>query len=70
MHAGTGLFPMLVDGQNALLAPPDDPERLAAAIRVMTDPDLRQRLATAPRELSHYFEWETLAQRHLAIYDR
>lgn len=71
VRAGTGLFPMLVDGQNALLAPPDDPERLAAAVtRVMTDPDLRQRLAAAARELSHYFEWETLAQRHLAIYDR
>ncbi len=71
VRASTGLFPMLVDGQNALLAPPDHAEILAAAVtRMMTDSDLRQRLATAARELSHHFEWETLAQRHLAIYDR
>ncbi len=71
VRASTGPFPMLIDGQNALLAPPDRPETLAAAVtRAMTEPGLRQRLATAARELSHQFEWETLAQRHLAIYDK
>ena len=45
VRAGTGLFPMLVDGQNALLAPPDDPERLAAGRNARDD---RSRLASAP----------------------
>ena len=69
VRAGLGLFPMLEDGRSALLVPPDDPARLTAAVtRVMTDPDLRSRLAAAALTLSHYFEWETLAARHLETY--
>ncbi|MGQ9489557.1 MAG: glycosyltransferase family 4 protein [Anaerolineae bacterium] len=69
VRAGHGLFPMLVDGESALLVPPDDPVRLAAAVaRVMTEPDLRSRLAAAARALARHFEWETLAQRHLDVY--
>ena len=41
-----GLFPMLRDGESALLVPPEDPVRLADAVeRVMIDPELRLRLA-------------------------
>ncbi len=69
VRTGPGLFPMPVDNQTALLAPPDDPLRLAAAVtRVMTEPDLRSRLAAAALALAHHFEWETLAQRHLEAY--
>ncbi len=69
VRAQPGLFPMLSDGGSALLVPPDDPMRLAAAVtRVMTEPDLRARLATAALALSRHFEWETIAQRHLELY--
>ncbi len=69
VRTGPGLFPMLADGQSALLAPPDDPVRLAAAVtRIMTEPDLRSRLAAAAQKLARHFEWETLAKRHLELY--
>lgn len=71
VRAGPDLFPMLVDGQSALLTPPDDPVRLAAAVmRLMTEPGLHQGLAAAALALSHHFEWETLAQRHLVLYGK
>jgi glycosyltransferase involved in cell wall biosynthesis len=69
MRAGPGLFPTLADGQNALLAPPEDPHLLAEAVtRVMTEPGLRQRLSSASAALSRAFEWDTIARRHLEVY--
>ncbi len=63
------LFPMLRDGESALLVPPEDPVRLAAAVeRVMTDPALRVRLAEAAAGLSKQFEWDAIARRHLEVY--
>jgi len=63
------LFPSLRDGENALLVPPEDPVRLAAAVeRVMTDPALRARLSEAAITLSRQFEWDTIAERHLETY--
>jgi glycosyltransferase involved in cell wall biosynthesis len=64
-----GLFPMLRDGENALLVPPEDPVCLAAAVeQVMTDPLLRARLSQAAAGLSKQFEWDAIARRHLAMY--
>ena len=64
-----GLFPMLRNGESALLVPPEDPLRLAAAVeRVMTDPALRARLSEAAITLSKQFEWDTIAARHLEAY--
>jgi polysaccharide biosynthesis protein PslF len=64
-----GLFPMLRDGDSALLVPPEDPVRLAAAVeRVLTDPSLRLQLSRAARELSKKFEWDAIAHRHLEVY--
>ena len=64
-----GLFPMLQDGESALLVPPADPARLAAAVeRAMTDPARMARLSTGALALSRQFEWATLAQRHLEAY--
>lgn len=69
VRASAGIFPMLVDGESALLVPPDDPIRLAAAVtRIMMEPDLRSRLGAAALALSHYFEWPTIAKRHLEMY--
>ena len=64
-----GIFPMLRDGESALLVPPEDPVHTAAAVeRVMTDPALRARLSEAAVKLSKQFEWDTLAERHLEAY--
>jgi glycosyltransferase involved in cell wall biosynthesis len=62
-------FPMLEDGENALLTPPEDPERMADAVtRLMTGPALRSRLGAKAAVLSRQFEWETIAQAHLLAY--
>jgi glycosyltransferase involved in cell wall biosynthesis len=46
-----GLAEIVVDGENGLLVPPDDPAALATAIgRLLDDPDLARRLADRGRE--------------------
>ena len=63
------LFPMLRDGDSALLTPPEEPARLAAAVQnVMADPALAARLAAAAQTLAKQFEWDTIARRHLETY--
>lgn len=60
VRAEPSSFPMLADGQNALLVPPDDPIKLAAAVaRAMTEPDARPRLGAAALNLARNFEWKT-----------
>jgi glycosyltransferase involved in cell wall biosynthesis len=69
VRAAQGVFPMLCDGENARLVPPEDPTRMAAAVgEVMSDAILRARLASAALELSHHFEWDTIARQHLQAY--
>ena len=66
-----GLFPMLRDGESALLVPPEEPVRLAASVeRVMTDRELRLRLAQGAIQLSKQFTWDAIARRHLEVYGR
>ena len=57
---GAKLEEQFVDGENVLLCPPEDPERLAAAIlRVVHDPQLYGRLqAGACRLARDYFSWD------------
>jgi glycosyltransferase involved in cell wall biosynthesis len=62
-------FPLPEHGVSALLAPPDDPAQLAAAVStLMSDASLRARLAAAAAELSRQFAWEAIARRHLEAY--
>jgi glycosyltransferase involved in cell wall biosynthesis len=62
-------FPMLEDGESALLVAPDQPSRMAeAVIRLMTGNALRSHLAAKAAVLSRQFEWETIAQGHLLAY--
>ena len=64
-------FPMLEDGDSALLTPPEQPIRMAeAVIRLMTGNALRSHLAAKAAVLSRQFEWETIAQGHLLAYRR
>lgn len=62
-------FPMLEDGVNALLTPPEDPVRMADAVaHLMTGAALRSLLSAKAAVLSRQFEWETIAQGHLLVY--
>jgi glycosyltransferase involved in cell wall biosynthesis len=52
------------DEENCLLAPPRDPEALAAAIvRVLTDPTLAERLRRAGPPTAARFTWEAAVER-------
>jgi glycosyltransferase involved in cell wall biosynthesis len=71
MKAMQDVFPALRDGANARLVPPEDPDRMAAAVsEVMGAPALQARLGAAALELSHEFEWDTIARHHLQAYDQ
>jgi glycosyltransferase involved in cell wall biosynthesis len=62
-------LPELVDRENVLLVPPEDPQALADTIeQLAADPDLRQRLGTGARILSERFRWEKIAAETLDLY--
>ena len=59
----------LADGESALLTPPGDGPALAGALEaVLTDPDLRRRLASGGSPVVERFTWEASARRHLDVY--
>ena len=60
-------IPEVVPHQRAgLLVPPRDPEALAAALlRLLTDPEQRQRLADGGRAHARSFSWDRVAEDFL-----
>ncbi len=59
----------LVDGRNALLAAPDDPDGLARAlVRVVSDPGLAATLRKAGLATARRFDWGASADRHIDLY--
>jgi polysaccharide biosynthesis protein PslF len=69
--ASGGPFPALLDGESALLAPPDDPAAIAAGVTgLLSDPALRSRLSAGALALSRHFEWDTIAQQHIEMYSK
>ena len=64
-----GTLPPLIDSQNCLLVPPDDPEALAQAIaQLLASPQLRDRLAEGARSLGAAFSWPEIARKTLQLY--
>lgn len=64
-------LPELDDGENILLAPPDDADALATAVtRVAADPALQQRLGDGAAALSRQFAWERIAIRTADLFAR
>jgi phosphatidylinositol alpha-mannosyltransferase len=58
-------------GVDALLVPPGDPDALADALRrVLTEPELVERLVTAGDERARQFSMTELAGRYEALYER
>jgi glycosyltransferase involved in cell wall biosynthesis len=62
---------MIADGENGLLVPPADEGRLAAAMdRLLTDADLRARLAAGAAERVQRFTASSVAERLETVYAR
>jgi glycosyltransferase-like protein len=60
----------LTHGESALLVAPGDDEALAAALAaVVTDADVRARLAAAGATVARRYEWAASAARHVEVYD-
>lgn len=56
-----GLPYLLEDGQDALLAPPNDPGAMAAAVRrLLTEPGLAERLSRNARRKAESFDWSAI----------
>ena len=62
-------LPRLMDEENVLLVPPEDPSRTATAIqRLMIEPTLRERIRQGACKLAEAFRWEDIAARHVEVY--
>lgn len=61
----------IIDGENMVLAPPEDPEALAGRVRELAhSAELRERLAQGATELSRLFSWESIAEDTLELFER
>lgn len=66
-----GGLPRLVDGENVMLVPPDDPHAIVQAVeRVMSSPELAARLQRGARETAQFFAWDKIADAHLVLYEK
>lgn len=68
---GTGKGVEIRDGENALLAPPQDPRRLAEAVmRLAKDAPLREKIRAGAKQLADNFTWDKIAAQHFDLYQR
>jgi D-inositol-3-phosphate glycosyltransferase len=67
-----GLLDTVIDGVTGLLVPPQRPDRLAqAVIRLLGDPEQRERLGrTAQEWVRSRFEWGVVARSTLEVYEQ
>jgi glycosyltransferase involved in cell wall biosynthesis len=66
-----GMLDVLVDGENALLVPPEDPVRLTEAIEaVLRDEALARRLSEAAREIVRNLQPENEKRAWIELYQR
>ena len=66
-----GYREVVTDGVEGLLVPPRDPEALAAGlVRVLTEPQLAERLGRAGRERARSFDWPVVVDRLEELYGR
>ena len=66
-----GIPELVVDGETGLLVPPGDPDALADALgKLITDPELRQRLGAAGRARAEAcFDLPGFRQAHIRLYE-
>jgi len=67
-----GMVDFVEDGVNGLVVPPDDPGRLAEAIRRLAhDPALRARMGRRNAEQTRsQYTWEGVVEAYVTVYDR
>lgn len=66
-----GLEDLIEHEHNGLLAKPDSPVDLAAALaRVLQDDAWLHRASTAARQFAEGYGWDSIARRHLELYSR
>lgn len=53
------------------VVPPEDPEQLAEAlVYVLRNPGAREAMAEASREMASELSWDTIAEKHVDLYER
>ena len=61
--------PLLINGENILLVPPDEPASTAEAVeRIASAPKLRDRLSRGASALAERFTWERIAAQTAELY--
>ena len=64
-----GLAFLIEDGETGYTVPADDPRALADQLeRIITSPDLRERLAVQAEEIAQGYGWEKIAARVVDLY--
>lgn len=64
-------LPVLRDGENALLVPPDDASAIIIAVtRIATSPGLAAQLSSNARLTARAFSWDKIADDHAALYEK
>jgi glycosyltransferase involved in cell wall biosynthesis len=64
-----GIPYLLAHDQDALLVPPDDPRAMAAGIRrLLTEPDLAERLSLHARQKAEQFDWSVILPQWEALF--
>jgi glycogen synthase len=66
-----GIKEVVVDGETGFLVPPEDPDKLAAAIsKVLDDPQLAARMGKAGRaRVLDQFTWDRIAEKTISMYE-
>ena len=66
-----GIKEVVVDGETGFLVPPEDPDKLAAAIsKVLDDPQLAARMGKAGRSrVLEQFTWDRIAEKTISMYE-
>lgn len=64
-----GGIPYLLENEHdALLVPPNDPEAMAAAVkRILTEPQLAERLSRNARRKAEQFDWSVILTKWEAL---
>jgi glycosyltransferase involved in cell wall biosynthesis len=66
-----GLADLVTPNRTGLLVPPESPDALAAAlVRLFADDAMLRRMGQAARQVVQQYDWENVARRHLALYER
>jgi glycosyltransferase involved in cell wall biosynthesis len=62
----SGYADTVIDGVHGFIVPSRDPAAIAAKLELLSaDPDLRQRMGAAARELAVQFSWDRIGERFL-----